>query len=493
MAIGSVHKNNQVSPAETTVSVATSNTSAGQKHNAHFYKNGLPIKSALKRPTVAPTVNTNPMTGCRPSTIRSHSSPTPLTSPKYVHFNTQLEHIRHFLQGEEPSWVAERATIVDTRRNSRAASDVQLTLPNWIPTSADSFHPVSIDSDTAPLRFENVILSEDQSELKGKILVQNIAFHKRVSVRYTIDFWQTYSEVSAEFKESISGTSLDRFVFTIPLDMERAQVEKTFCMAVCYQVVGREFWDSNNGMNYQIECKRVVVVDTPPVSDLSKQLNSLLLPDYSKPVLKKKLANRYNLSTSLSAAHCHSFAIPAGVASAKMEDPFCPAKITDPNTGHGSSASQTAYRASEYITTSPSSQIYHHSLYASSPKFINTYLSAASPPDHFHFGIDTLSLDRPINKRGRRNKWNTDVEAQAPTINRSQSFPVESHGSFSTSPSKASAPISIPVQRGNANRPAVGSSSYYDLVDRYCFYESSPHNSPYSSYPNSPPAPCIRG
>ncbi|KAF9085127.1 hypothetical protein BGX29_002154 [Mortierella sp. GBA35] len=488
-------------------------TSLTRKHSAQFHKNGLPIKSAMKSPVTTMEVKTSPLALCRPSSIRSHSSPTPFTSPKYVHFNTQLEHVRLFLQGETPSCVGERETLVDHRQQDRSTSNIKVSLSNWSPVKADTFQPVNIDSGAAPLRVETVVLSEDQTQLHGKILVQNIAFHKHVSVRYTIDFWQTQCEVGAEFEESIKGTSVDRFKFVIPLDMERSMVEKTFCMAVKYRVIGREFWDSNNGMNYHIECKRVVVVSPPIVSDLSKQMTSLLLgtpvADYSKPVLKKKLASRYDLSTSLSAAYSQPTAIPTRPTTSKLD--FGAARTANANVMLTTPPSQTAYRPSEYISPSPTSpQHYHHSLYASSPKFMNPYLAAASPPEHFRVGFDMLSLDRPVGgKRGTRNSWNVDLEV-SPTLpttsstpvgpTRSQSYPVSLYGSYSTSP-KASAPISIPTTRAipgqqqqQSHRPAVGSSSYFDFVDRYCFYESgSPHTSPYSSYPNSPPAPCIRG
>ncbi|KAK5828747.1 putative phosphatase regulatory subunit-domain-containing protein [Linnemannia elongata] len=498
--------------------VAQTTTSPTRKYSAQFHKNGLPIKSAMKSPVTTPgDVRTSPVALCRPSSIRSYSSPTPLTSPKYVHFNTQLEHVRLFLQGETPACVGERETLVDPRQHDRSTSDIKVTLSNWTPVVANSFQPVNIDSGEAPLRVETVVLSEDQTELRGKILVQNIAFHKHVAVRYTIDFWQTQCEVGAEFEESIKGTSVDRFSFVIPLDMERTLVEKTFCLAVRYRVIGREFWDSNNGMNYHIECKRVVVVVPPTVSDLSKQMTSLLLgtplADYSKPVLKKKLASRYDLTSSLSAAYSQPIAIPTRSTASNL--PFGAARTANPNGLSTTPPSQTAYRPSEYITPSPP-QNYHHSLYASSPKFMNPYLAVASPPEHFRVGFDMLSLDRPmVNKRGTRNSWNVDIDvnsahpSSATSSNgtsaitipsspaRSQSYPVGLYGSYSSSP-KASAPISIPnnrvqqQQQQGGHRPAVGSSSYFDLVDRYCFYESSPHTSPYSSYPNSPPAPCIR-
>lgn len=488
--------------------IATAQPAQVQIKKLQFHKNGLPIKSALKSPVTSPVVLS------RPLALRSHSSPTPFSSPRFVHFNTQLEHVRLFLQGETPSCVAERETIIDSRQDERSNCDIKLSLPNWTSASVESFKPVNIDSGSAPLRVENIVLSEDQLVLEGHILVQNIAFHKHVSVRYTVDFWQTQTEVSAEYEESIAGTTLDRFSFEIPLEMERAMVEKSFCLAVRYQVIGREFWDSNNGMNYQVECKRVVVAP-PTASELSKKMTSLLIgtpvPEYSKPLLKKKLANRYDLSTSLSAAYSQHVTIPSPV-SPKVDSSFFSMG------GSFKPASQSAYRPSEYISPAPAPpQNYHHTLYASSPKFLSSYLAAASPPDHFHLGYDSVTIDTRPNvnsKRGSRNSWNVELETSPVVPSRSQSYPSGFYGStYSTSP-KSSSPISIPVQKSRpgpavlpspspnsriqqSHRPAVGSSSYFDLVDRYCFYESSPHGSPYtspySSYPNSPPAPCIKG
>ncbi|KAF9426757.1 hypothetical protein BGZ76_002603, partial [Entomortierella beljakovae] len=313
------------SPSVSTKAVEHSNPNVTRKYSAQFHRNGLPIKSALKGPPIATSGKPGLV---RPFSSRSRSSPT-LTTPKYVHFNTQLEHVRLFLQGETPSCVSDRETIVDSREHDRSTSGVKITQPNWTPASSNTFKPVDIDSGAAPMCIENIILLEDQSELEGKILIQNIAFHKHVSVRYTADFWQTYTEVSAEFEESIPGSSLDRFLFTIPLEMDCSVIEKTFCMAVRYQVIGREFWDSNNGKNYQIECKRVVVAPPPATaSDLSKQMNKLLLgsplPEYSKPVLRKKLANRYDLSTSLSAAYSQPVSIPIKSSYLRNDNSFKP-------------------------------------------------------------------------------------------------------------------------------------------------------------------------
>jgi len=428
-----------------------------RKYSAPLLKNGLPAKSSMKRPAAA--VDLKSTSDGRPSPIRAHTSPS-YTGTKSVHFNAQLEHVRLFLQGEMPSCVAERETIIDAQQDSEPTSDIKLSLTNWSPVANGTFKPVNIDTGASPLCVENVELSDNKSVLEGTVLIQNIAFHKHVSVRYTMDFWQTQSEVNAEFLESIAGSALDRFAFKITLDMEKATVEKTFCFAVRYQVIGREFWDSNNGMNYQVECKRVVVEVTPASpSDMSKQMNTVLLssslPDYSKPVLKKNTGSRYDWSTSLSATFSQPVSVPSRSFSAKQD----------------SSMNQTAYRPSEYIMPMQSPPGYHHSLYASSPKFVSSYLTTASPPEHFHIEFDKLSIDHPaVSKQGTRTSW--------------AGREVDSESGFTVK----SAPIAIPSMQED-KRPQLGSSGYVDLVDRYCFYEPRSHSSPYSSSP----APCIRG
>ncbi|KAF9167938.1 hypothetical protein DFQ26_002392 [Actinomortierella ambigua] len=514
-----------------------------------YHKNGLPIKSAMKSSRSlsittdgsnnSSSNNSNDSNGlARPSLCcRSVSSPGALSSPKYVHFNTQLEHVRLFLQGETPSSVAGRETLIDPRQHEAATSNIVLTLPNWSPlANVASFQPGQAD---APLRCESVQLNEEKTKLCGKILVQNIAFHKHVSVRYTVDFWRNQTEIGAEYEASITGTALDRFKFEIPLEMEKQCVEKTFCMAIRYQVNGREFWDSNHDLNYQIECKREIVV--PSVSEiLAKKMGGLMLggsggnnnnnnsssnsnnigsggaasayqlPEYHKPVLRKKSSgSRYDLSSSLSAT-LSSYGRSNTVGNNNINNnsnghhhyynTTSLTKTTTPAVVTPTMGSQSPYRASEYISAPiQSPPDFHRQLYASSPKFVIPYLGSASPPEHFRIGFEPVAHGNG-NKKGSSPSspmlsWGFEVESPAPPpmVTRGHSFPPAAGGGGSSPMSMAkSAPISIPKPPASG-RPAVGSAGYYDLVDRYCFYESSPHSSPYSTYSNSPPAPCIRG
>ncbi|KAG0230453.1 hypothetical protein BGW42_000930 [Actinomortierella wolfii] len=476
-----------------------------------YHKNGLPIKSALKSPRPLSTASAaETPDNTRPSPSRSLSSPCSLSSPKYVHFNTQLEHVRLFLQGETPSSVASRETLIDPRQHEAATSNLTLTLPNWSPLAkVSAFQPDHLDGGAAPLRCENVQLNAEKTKLNGTILVQNIAFHKHVSVRYTVDFWQSYTDLGAEYQESVAGTALDRFKFEIPLEMDKTCIEKTFCMAIRYQVNGREFWDSNNGLNYQVECKREIVV--PSVSEITRKMNTMMLgssylPEYHKPILRKKPSNsRYDLSSSLSA----TFTSRGGSGNTTNNSGMNRNKGIDiaaaPMTTAGS---QSPYRASEYISAPiQSPPDFHRQLYASSPKFVSPYLGSASPPEHFRIGFEPVMP--PSSPNGGKKalsttttgssspkvSWGFEIESSVPPmVTRSHTFPSSTATQTTATTTMAkSAPISIPTPATTVGRPAVGSASYYDLVDRYCFYESSPHSSPYSTYSNSPPAPCIRG
>ncbi|KAF9577497.1 hypothetical protein BGW38_007256 [Lunasporangiospora selenospora] len=494
-------------PGRITVVQPTINTTLYLKQRIPLHKNGLPIRSAMKAPQ--PTA----VSGVR----QARPMNSPLTSPKYVHFNTELEHVRLFLQGETPSCVAGRDTIIDRTDETGSTCDTTIALLNWAAiSSASSFQPGDINAGALPLQVENVVLSEDKSELRGTILIHNIAFHKQVFVRYTVDFWRTQTDIPAEFVESITGSAVDRFGFKVPLNMDKTIVEKTFCFAVQYQVVGREFWDSNNGMNYQVECKRVVVTPAATLptsnslvggtkSELSKQMNNILLssniPEYTKPIVlkkKKDLGGRYDLSNSLSATY-HQTATNGGSYSRDLSS-------MSPSTG------QTAYRPNEYAIPVQSPPGFHRSLYASSPKFVSSYMAmataAASPPEHFHVDFDQLSMEHSFSKRASRQSWNGHGQETEPMCPPGRPRPVSFPSAVSSSlnnnspllrsgspMSATSAPILIPS--GSPIKGSQSSSSYYDFVDRYCFYESSPHSSPYSSpyssYPNSPPAPCIRG
>ncbi|KAG8765153.1 hypothetical protein FRC15_007180 [Serendipita sp. 397] len=111
--------------------------------------------------------------------------------------------------------------------------------------------------------------------LRGSILVKNVAFEKGVAIRFTLDNWQTTSEVVCQYVCSLPGLpspfpperiapgtqplSWDRFSFVIRLeDVERKLAERTIYLVARYSAVGvGEWWDNNNGANYKLAFKKV--------------------------------------------------------------------------------------------------------------------------------------------------------------------------------------------------------------------------------------------
>ncbi|KAH9977082.1 putative phosphatase regulatory subunit-domain-containing protein, partial [Lactifluus volemus] len=106
--------------------------------------------------------------------------------------------------------------------------------------------------DTRDVAVENIDLVG--TTIEGVVRVRNIAFEKWIAVRFTLDKWQTTSEVTARYKDSLADGAFDRFTFAIKLaDVLSRAEEKTLFLAVRYSVAGREIWDNNLGRNYQVQ------------------------------------------------------------------------------------------------------------------------------------------------------------------------------------------------------------------------------------------------
>lgn len=119
--------------------------------------------------------------------------------------------------------------------------------------------------------------------LRGSILVKNVAFEKAVALRFTLDNWQTTSEVVCRHvctlpslpspfppeRVSVGSPQLtwDRFSFTVRLeDVERKLAERTIFFVARFSAAGvGEWWDNNNGANYKLVFRKAVGgTNTPP-------------------------------------------------------------------------------------------------------------------------------------------------------------------------------------------------------------------------------------
>ncbi|CAG8699190.1 512_t:CDS:2, partial [Dentiscutata heterogama] len=348
---------------------------------------------------------------------KGKSEPTTPTFPKYVHFNTDLEQIKLFRGAQKP-----RAVSAEVSSDESDDEDFDLSISK----------PVFVDA---------IYLSPDKRKLKGRIQVQNIAFQKSVEVRYTFDFWQSVSEVSASYAEGVpdkdkdNKNSFDLFVFAIDLiDNSRNQIDgKTMYFAVHYKVDDRDYWDNNSGSNYQVNFRRKEISSSQLVS--SDKYNKSKSPpstsskwstptnrarnfEESPPVRSPPIMNSSSTSLAIKKSMGGRYDIGLSLIAAQSVSSIRPNPI---NTNH-------TFQQQSY--------------------YCNESFSAFFPGNC----IDGMPVTKGPTDRA---SW----EKNSPN----------GIGLGFEKLNTASNPIAIP-----SARPAIGSSSYCELVKQYCFYSGSP-------------------
>lgn len=218
-------------------------------------KSGELVKSSMKHDHA--TTNTMPS-----ATFRAKSLPTTPTGPKAVHFDEQLERVKLFLAQQRPTAVSRDGSPIETETEDDSEAfpfpPMTTSIPSQISLVLPEFPHNSLpEIGNRDICLETLEIAADWKSLKGTALLRNLAFEKRLSIRFTFDDWQTISEVTGEWASTLVGGTIDRWTFTIKLQDLLARIEeKTMFMALKYSVNGGEIWDSNNGKNYRVEFRK---------------------------------------------------------------------------------------------------------------------------------------------------------------------------------------------------------------------------------------------
>jgi protein phosphatase 1 regulatory subunit 3A/B/C/D/E len=115
-------------------------------------------------------------------------------------------------------------------------------LPNFIDRLRDSQVCLESAAVTDPVNLT----------ITGCARVRNLDFHKSVHIRYTLDNWRSYSDLSASYVENSCDGFSDKFSFI--LFGNSLQIGQRLEMAIRFQAKGEQFWDSNYGTNYSFQC-----------------------------------------------------------------------------------------------------------------------------------------------------------------------------------------------------------------------------------------------
>lgn len=106
--------------------------------------------------------------------------------------------------------------------------------------------PCQWEENSSMVHLTNLICTS--SRIWGRIQVNNVTYEKLIFVRWSSDAWKSYSEQPASFEQSATNLKRDAFTFEIDRPQHGEMVE----LAVRYCVCNQEYWDNNDGNNYQV-------------------------------------------------------------------------------------------------------------------------------------------------------------------------------------------------------------------------------------------------
>ena len=402
---------------------------------------------------------------------RPSSMPGTPTYSKAVHFDSHLEHVRHFLQVDKPVAVSVGSSPVEPHENETefpfGAQDSGSRMPpyEW-EIRLTNFPGGAAERVSLPVRVEKVYISTDNKSLIGSVAVVNMSFHKLVVARFTLDYWKTTSEVAAEYVHQKQCTDgLDRFNFNIKLDDQANLETKVLFFCVRYNVNGQEFWDSNNNMNFQVEFikkakpqlgkQRMHGASARPLSTSRKASSSVSLPrPWSMPSSLDDYGNAFESRYGFGAMP------PPGV---KVADES-PIRFKNPKAAGDIVPDAPSLRSNAPVQAFGNRYDFGASLSAA--------IQAASSTVGDRGGNQTenTSASTQLERKGSTRKTKAEKTDLGHVNDRSNES-----GSSATKTNVSSTSVSDGTVKPAAlsEKPTLQSRSYNELLDKYCFVRHS--------------------
>lgn len=396
----------------------------------------------------------------RPASHRRPSSmPGTPTFSKAVHFDSHLEHVRHFLQVDRPLAVSAGSSPVDTYDSDTEypfTSDdkpAQRAPPFEWEITINNF-PVETPLRKAQIvRLERVWLSNDHKFMIGSAIVANLAFQKLVTCRFTLDYWKTTSEVTAEYSSEITPRTFphghDRFNFSIKL-ADLANLEtKTLYFAIRYTVNGQEHWDNNGGTNFQVDFRKKML----PMNG-KKPVGAANRPSNGLPKSNRR-SNPPNATRPKS--------MPLG-----FDDFSDNPRVNFDQSIHeylGEQPTSLRLKSSKSTPSIPSDNLSTRLSAPSGQAFANRYDFGASLSAAMQAAKDTMAKDGLQMKSGRKTSPPSSSNSAKPLSKVSQ--PAVNKQSPS-----ANNTLQALSGTGSPGAASIATSSYEEIVNKYCFFGS---------------------
>lgn len=421
----------------------------------------LPVRPAMIRKKSGELVRPalRPASGKR----RPSSMPGTPTYSKAVHFDQRLEHVRHFLQVDRPLAVSAGSSPVESIfyddsdfpfGSDETESHIQSF--SW-EIRLTNFPADTSERKSLPVRVERVYLSTDDNTLVGAVAARNIAFHKLVVARFTLDYWKTTSEVVADYDDDIrrkvAADGYDRFLFNIKLEDQANLENKTLFFCVRYTVNGQEFWDNNDSFNYQVDFSKKAKTQTGKNGMQAKPINSLQRSQPPPAFSRRPRSMPVNSADHFSSGFdFSSFPQPCTVAGDS------PIRLRNAKAAGDSKLNATSPR------TNAAGQVFgnRYDFRASLSATIQASSNGVQKREDVKLPSENLNSSSTQSER-------TD-EQTALKVNGYQ----EEIEKNLTRPKRPQPPAQEQTKPSalTAEKPSLQSSSYHELLDKYCFVRS---------------------
>lgn len=174
-----------------------------------------------------------------------------------------LESVRHILNLEDPPTVPKSAmrdlkiTASEEEQHTEGTKYLAACFPQ--PGSDPGFYGRVQE---AKVVLENCLVDDKDMNVSGTVRVANIAYHKKVIVRYTINNWLTFEDICASYIQNSNDGPTDRFSFSITVP-QYFSTGSRLQFAIMFSANGTTYWDSNFGHNYSVECYAKAVPSHP--------------------------------------------------------------------------------------------------------------------------------------------------------------------------------------------------------------------------------------
>lgn len=419
--------------------------------------------------------------------------------PKSVRFASRLENVKMFDGRESPAAVSLQNTPLgspnpkfslddyfsagnfsglsihgdDDYSDSDSETFSEYTRDRQYKILSSNFAPPKnlYDKQNRPVYLQSAVLGADKKSLVLLVMCQNLAFEKQMSVKLTLNNWQstlifnTFTHV-----KSFSSVNFDQFKFVIPLAHLPSTLNIQFCIK--YLVSGAVHWDNNNTKNYSMV---LASFQKPqPVRDTFT---------YKAPTFSLKDDSAYKMPAfTFSAQPPVKDSAPASAAFAPLAHTFAQAQSSTQAVPKAAPEHNYAELVNKLMSVSDERPKLNHSFSAPSlrPRFSQSFIkknsdkaeSPLKPAD------SPLKADSPFKTADSPLKT---VDSFKPA----DSFkPVDSFKTADSPLKKVDTFKAADKASSNFRDARFNSSSYAALLQNYCFSGSN-LNSPAESLSNS--------